>query len=162
MNVITSTDGCFLMSCLSATFEGLEGLRYDVRVARWALDMARLEIPTVDAYNGPDAAKYRDSLQRRLKRLQTALDEKQAALDEAETREAVRSAQEAQTTALSPDQVKYMIKTLGKIEAWLDGLNLSKPDPYDFHARLLMRNEVTGVRDMMLNASVHSVSLISN
>jgi hypothetical protein len=162
MNVITTTDAPALMDALSLSMGGLEGLRYDVRMARWALDTARLEIPLVEAYNGPDAAEYRDSLQRRLKRLQTALDEKQAALDAAQTREAVRRAREAQPTALSAAQVKYMIKTLGKIEAWLDGLNLSKPDPYDFHARLLTRNEVAGVRDLLLNTSVHSVSLASN
>jgi hypothetical protein len=159
MDVISTTDGHALLSSMDMAIGGLAGLRDEVKVAHWALDMVRLEIPTVEAYDGPDAADYRTSLQRRLERLQAKLDEKQARLDEAEHLEAIRRSQEARQAALTAKQIAYCVRTLSRVEGWLDGLDLTKPADDDWHRRLLMRSEVAGVRDMLLNVGTHSVSI---
>jgi len=66
VNVITSTDARALMSAMTPTMVGLEELRDDVRVAHWALAMARLELPVVWQYRGDDAISFRRELARRI------------------------------------------------------------------------------------------------
>jgi|SRR3954451_7826967 hypothetical protein len=161
MNVITSTDGRFLMSCLSADFGGLEGLRSDLRLARRMLDLAKLDVPIIHAYRGADLVEFRGELARRLRRCRRRRDEAAAAIKEVEQANNLRRFQEAQPAGLNAKQVAYCIKVLGTVESWLDRLSLTKPADNDYHARILMRDQVTGVRDLLLNASVQSVSILN-
>jgi hypothetical protein len=163
MNATITTDASVLMETLTQCMGGrLEGLRYDARVARSMLDKAKLEIDRIKTGSFPPTAEYQAELEQRLARLQAIADKAQDAVDAAEAQATQRRATEAQTATLSSIQVAYMIKTLGKLTAWLDGLNLLKPDQYDFHARILMRDEAAGLRDLLLNTSVHPISLTSN
>lgn len=162
MNVITTTNGLTLMSSLATAMGGLEGLRDDVRTAEWALGMARNEVTQVRQYRGADVAYFRNHLARRLWRLLTALRQAKAALREAQEISALRRAQAVQPAALTAKQISYCITKLTHVEAWLDRLSLSKPADDDYHARLLMRNEVSWIRDLLANAAIQPVSLIKN
>jgi hypothetical protein len=159
MNVITSTDGRSLMSCLSENFGGLEGLRYEARITRSMLDKAKADRARIWRYRGPDAFDFRCELSRRIDRCREAYKQAQAELDRAKQVAALRNAQAAQTSTLAAHQVAHCVKALSQVEAWLTRLNPGKPTQDDYHARLLMRDEVAGVRDLLLNAAVHSIAI---
>jgi hypothetical protein len=71
-------------------------------------------------------------------------------------------AQHDQQAALTAHQVTHCITKLTQFEAWLDRLSLLKPADDDYHARLLMRDEVTWIRDLLANVAIHPVSFATN
>lgn len=156
MNVITTTDGAALMSTLSTSMGGIKGLLYDLDIATAALQKARQEIPATRRGRDPD---YRRFLLARLRNLRGCVAKAQDDLAQAQRLAAQRRAQAAQVGSLAPHQVAHCIKTLSQVEAWLTRLNPGKPTEDDYHARLLMRDEVAGVRDLLLNAGVHSIAI---
>jgi hypothetical protein len=162
MNIITTTDGRALMALQAASMGGLEGLRDDVRVARWALDMARLERPSTWRYRGVDAIGFRRQLIRRISRCLAALRQAEMALRETQERVDLRRLQNAQPAGLTAAQAGYCIEKLTRVETWLDRLSLSKPADDDYHARLLMRNEVSFIRDLLIKAAVQPISISAN
>ena len=162
MNVITSTDAPVLMSAMTPTVVGLEELRDDVRVAHWALSMARLELPVVWRYRGDDAISFRRELARRIHRGLVGVRKAEQALAEAQAVAALRRAREAQPATLTAQQIGLCIKDLGNIVAWLDRLSLAKPADFDFHAKLLMRDRAEWVRDLLLGAVVQPISIATN
>jgi hypothetical protein len=156
MNIITSRNGASLLHGLSSS---LEGLRYDTRITRSMLDKAKADRATTWRYRGPGAFGFRCELSRRIDRCRKACKQAQAELERAEQIAALRNAQAAQTSTLAAHQVAYCIKALSQVEAWLTRLNSGKPTQDDYHARLLMRDEVAGVRDLLLNASLRPITM---
>jgi multidrug resistance efflux pump len=159
MNIVTINNPSHLTADISLAMGGLEGLRYEARITRSMLDKAKADRARTWRYRGPDAFDFRCELSRRIDRCRKAYQQARAELDQAEQVAALRNAQAAQTSTLAAHQVAYCIKELSKVEAGLNRLSLSKPAPDDFYARILMRDAVAGVRDLLLNVAAHSISI---
>ena len=137
-------------------------LRDDVRIARWALEMARLERANVWRYRGANAVQFRRELAHRIDRCITKVRKAQRALSEAEMLAALRHTQEAQPATLTMQQVQLCIKDVSAITSWLDGLSLSKPADDAYHMRLLMRDRAAWVLDLLLSIATRPISIAVN
>jgi hypothetical protein len=116
VNVITTTDGPSIASLISSITgaSDLSVVRDDVRIARWALEMARLERANVWRYRGANAVQFRRELARRINRCITKVSKAQRALSEAETLTALRRAEEARQATMTTQQVQLCINRLRK------------------------------------------------
>jgi hypothetical protein len=141
MNVMTALDGRDLMPDPAG---GLEGLRYDSRIARFCLDKAITDLLDALSYSKSEDADWLRTLAQKIKK--NLADVRKA--EEAERREIERRRTEATMPA---HRVAYCITTLTKVEARLAD-----------RSETLLRTEVAGVRDMIVAAGVHSIPLIQN